>query len=82
MSTIQRYLPHVARILVGLVFFVFGLNGFLHFLPQPPMEGAESRRWTGRPWWARWRAAAMPAMPAPTMRTGWSGWRAGEDMLR
>jgi hypothetical protein len=30
---------HAARILLGLVFFVFGLNGFLHFLPQPPMSG-------------------------------------------
>lgn len=29
----------VARILLGLSFFVFGLNGFLHFLPQPPMQG-------------------------------------------
>jgi uncharacterized membrane protein YphA (DoxX/SURF4 family) len=28
--------PHVARIVLGLVFFVFGLNGFFHFLPQPP----------------------------------------------
>jgi uncharacterized membrane protein YphA (DoxX/SURF4 family) len=25
-----------ARILMGLVFFVFGLNFFLHFIPQPP----------------------------------------------
>jgi uncharacterized membrane protein YphA (DoxX/SURF4 family) len=39
MSTIQRYLPHVARVLMGLIFFVFGLNGFLHFLPNPPLEG-------------------------------------------
>jgi uncharacterized membrane protein YphA (DoxX/SURF4 family) len=30
---------HAARIVLGLVFFVFGLNGFLHFLPQPPMSG-------------------------------------------
>src|SRR5262245_47267769 len=30
---------HAARILLGLVFVVFGLNGFLHFLPQPPMSG-------------------------------------------
>jgi len=30
----------VARILLGLVFVFFGLNGLLHFLPQPPMEGA------------------------------------------
>jgi uncharacterized membrane protein YphA (DoxX/SURF4 family) len=29
-------LPTIARLLLGLVFFVFGLNGFLHFLPQPP----------------------------------------------
>ncbi len=26
----------VARTLLGLVFFVFGLNGFLHFMPNPP----------------------------------------------
>jgi uncharacterized membrane protein YphA (DoxX/SURF4 family) len=26
----------VARILLGFVFFVFGLNGFLHFMPTPP----------------------------------------------
>lgn len=39
MNTIQRKLPTVARILLGLVFFVFGLNGFLHFLPMPPMTG-------------------------------------------
>jgi uncharacterized membrane protein YphA (DoxX/SURF4 family) len=28
-----------ARILLGLIFFVFGLNFFLHFIPQPPMAG-------------------------------------------
>jgi uncharacterized membrane protein YphA (DoxX/SURF4 family) len=39
MSTVQRYLPTVARIVLGLIFFVFGLNGFLQFLPMPPMEG-------------------------------------------
>ena len=27
----------IARVLLGLMFVVFGLNGFLHFLPQPPM---------------------------------------------
>ena len=26
----------VARYLAGLMFTVFGLNGFLHFIPQPP----------------------------------------------
>lgn len=37
---LARQLPHVARILLGLVFFVFGLNGFLNFLPQPPLPEA------------------------------------------
>ena len=27
----------IARILLGIIFLVFGLNGFLHFLPQPEM---------------------------------------------
>ena len=27
-----------ARILLGLTFVVFGLNGFLNFIPQPPMS--------------------------------------------
>lgn len=26
----------IARVLLGLLFVVFGLNGFLHFIPQPP----------------------------------------------
>ena len=29
----------IARILLGFVFLVFGLNGFLHFIPMPPPEG-------------------------------------------
>ncbi len=36
MSLKSRKLPVVARVLLGAVFLVFGLNGFLHFLPQPP----------------------------------------------
>jgi uncharacterized membrane protein YphA (DoxX/SURF4 family) len=32
----SRHIATAARILLGLVFFVFGLNGFLHFIPQPP----------------------------------------------
>ncbi|HEX2572635.1 MAG TPA: DoxX family protein [Polyangia bacterium] len=39
MNALTQKLPAVARIFLGLVFFVFGLNGFLHFLPQPPMSG-------------------------------------------
>ncbi len=31
--------PRIARTVLGLAFFVFGLNGFLHFLPQPPLPG-------------------------------------------
>src|SRR5258708_8558491 len=30
----------VARSLLGLIFFVFGLNGFLHFIPNPPPPAA------------------------------------------
>ena len=26
----------IARFLLGFMFVVFGLNGFLHFIPQPP----------------------------------------------
>lgn len=29
----------VVRLLLGFVFFFFGLNGILHFLPQPAMSG-------------------------------------------
>jgi uncharacterized membrane protein YphA (DoxX/SURF4 family) len=29
----------VSRYLLGLIFFVFGLNGFLSFLPPPEMHG-------------------------------------------
>jgi putative oxidoreductase len=29
----------IARLLLGLIFVVFGLNGFLHFIPMPPPAG-------------------------------------------
>jgi putative oxidoreductase len=29
----------LARLLLGFVFLVFGLNGFLHFIPMPPPAG-------------------------------------------
>jgi putative oxidoreductase len=29
----------IAQVLLGLVFLVFGLNGFLHFIPTPPPQG-------------------------------------------
>jgi hypothetical protein len=32
---IVRHAVTAARVLTGLMFFVFGLNGFLNFIPQP-----------------------------------------------
>ncbi|MEP6810994.1 MAG: hypothetical protein ABI992_12185, partial [Chthoniobacterales bacterium] len=29
----------IVRVLLGLLFVVFGSNAFLHFLPMPPMSG-------------------------------------------
>ena len=34
-KSVTRYFPAVARVLIGLPFFIFGLNGLLNFLPQP-----------------------------------------------
>ena len=36
MNTIQRHLPTASRLLLGVIFTVFGLNFFLQFLPAPP----------------------------------------------
>jgi hypothetical protein len=38
--SISQQSPNAARIVLGLVFFVFGLNGFLQFLPQPALPEA------------------------------------------
>jgi len=35
----MKYFFVIARVLLGLVFTVFGLNGFLHFFPNPPLAG-------------------------------------------
>ena len=36
----MKYVIIIARVLLGLVFTVFGLNGFLHFMgPMPEMQG-------------------------------------------
>lgn len=32
----MKIITLIARLLLGLIFVVFGLNGFLHFIPQPP----------------------------------------------
>lgn len=34
-KSLARHLPTAARVFMGLIFFVMGLNGFLNFLPQP-----------------------------------------------
>ena len=36
----MKYLSVGSRVLLGLIFFVFGLNGFFNFLPQPPLPEA------------------------------------------
>ncbi len=33
----MKILTIIARILLGLVFVIFGSNAFLHFLPMPPL---------------------------------------------
>jgi len=35
----MKYAPLGARLILGLNFTVFGLNGFFQFIPMPPMEG-------------------------------------------
>lgn len=35
----MRLIVPIARVLLGLVFVVFGLNFFLQFMPMPPMAG-------------------------------------------
>src|SRR5580658_8947480 len=37
----------IARILLGLVFFVFGLNGFLRFIPMGPMPSGPAGDFSG-----------------------------------
>lgn len=37
-KSFARHLPTAARYFMGLMFFVFGLNGFLNFMPPPPPE--------------------------------------------
>jgi putative oxidoreductase len=39
MQNIMKYVIIIVRVLLGLVFAVFGSNAFLHFIPMPPMEG-------------------------------------------
>ena len=40
----MKILYLVARILLGLLFLIFGSNGFLNFIPQPPMPDTPATR--------------------------------------
>ena len=35
----MRIASVIARYLAGVIFLIFGLNGFLHFIPLPPPSG-------------------------------------------
>jgi putative oxidoreductase len=37
----------IARLLLGLIFLLFGLNGFLHFLPAPPLPAGTAGQFVG-----------------------------------
>src|SRR5260370_36978411 len=37
----------IARLLVGLIFLVFGLNGFLHFIPMGKMPAGTAGQFLG-----------------------------------
>jgi Flavodoxin-like fold len=36
---VMKILTHISRFLLDLIFLVFGLNGFLHFIPTPLPSG-------------------------------------------
>lgn len=35
----MKYVFSISRILLGAIFVIFGLNGFLHFIPSPQYQG-------------------------------------------
>ena len=41
----MRTASKVARYLAGVIFFVFGLNGFLNFIPLPPPGASRDSSW-------------------------------------
>ena len=43
----MRITSIIARYLLGLIFLVFGLNGFLHFIPMPPPKGLAAQQFGG-----------------------------------
>jgi putative oxidoreductase len=47
MTTFSKHLPTAARLFLGLVFTVFGLNFFVPFLPTPPPPPPEAASFAG-----------------------------------
>jgi putative oxidoreductase len=43
----MKYAIHISRILLGLVFAVFGSNAFLHFIPTPPLPQGDAGAFIG-----------------------------------
>lgn len=46
----MRHIPSIARVLTGPIFFIFGLNGFLNFIPTPPPQGIAGQFLHPVPW--------------------------------
>jgi len=43
----MKIVAMIARLLMGLAFVVFGLNGFFHFIPNGPMPGGAAGQFVG-----------------------------------
>jgi putative oxidoreductase len=43
----MKIITVIARFLLGLIFLVFGLNGFLHFIPAPPPPSGTAGQFVG-----------------------------------
>ena len=39
----MKILTNISRFLLALIFTIFGLNGFLHFIPMPPPTGVAAQ---------------------------------------
>src|SRR6476660_1394933 len=39
----MKILTNISRFLLAQIFTIFGLNGFLHFIPMPPPTGAAAQ---------------------------------------
>jgi putative oxidoreductase len=43
----MKIITVIARFLLGLIFLVFGLNGFFHFIPAPPPPSGTAGQFVG-----------------------------------